>query len=170
MRQIAAKLGVSEAVANDVGLLDDESHVIRLEGHPAGCLLVDQGRESYRIGAPSLDGPHEEFGGLARLNHAFYEKNVLAFDVDLRTVVNLDLRCCAIHRLSLRLNKMDDRLNAYCSNKVGAEYKAVGKDTDQREVLARIVTGNLLTHFSYTSLNLLGGEQDLFWHSRLDPL
>src|SRR6185437_1518796 len=164
--QITSKLGVSEAVANDIGFLDDESHVIGLEGNSAGGLFVDEGGQFHGRCAPSLNRPHEEFGRLPRLNHAFDEQNVLALHVDLRTVVNLNLRCRSVHSFSLRLNKMEDRWDGDRSNEVGAEDEPIWKDADQREVLSRIIAGNLLTHFSYTSLNLLGAEQDFLWHSR----
>jgi len=129
--QIAVVMGIAQTVADDEGFFNDEAQVVRLQGYAAGRLLVDHGGEFYRGCAPAKDGPHQELGGLARLNQSLNKHHVLALNFDLRTVVNLDLGRCSIDRLSLWLHELAGNRNFNGPDEVGSEDETVGQDAKQ---------------------------------------
>src|SRR5437764_14888684 len=64
----------------------------------------------------------------------------------------------------MRLHELAAYRNIDRSEQIRGKYEAIRKDAHQHQILTRIVAGDLLPDFLYTSLNLLGAEQDLGCH------
>jgi|SRR3954454_14091302 hypothetical protein len=158
VREIASVQRVTHPITDEERVLDNEAHIVGLEGNPTSGLFVYQRGEFHGGSAPGDHGSQEEFAGLAGLNNRLYQHDFFVLHVEFGPVVNLDVRRRPIKRLSLRLHKLTKDRDVDGANQVRGKNEAILEHANEHQILPRIVAGYLLTHLSYPALNLLCGE------------
>src|SRR6266542_4922411 len=168
MGQISVPLGEIEPVADDVAVRDLEPDVADRDIGLAAAVLHEQRAGLDRRGLPRAEAAHEIGERQAGVDDVLQHEDVAVLDVDVEVLEDPDdpggvaSRAVARDRHEVDLARERDM-----AHEVGHEEDRALEDSDEQEVLALVVRGDLLTELGDPSLKSLLVDEDLLDRVRL---
>src|SRR6266567_295806 len=157
----------AQAVTHQKSFIDEESEIIRLQGHAPRRLPVEQRHQLYRSCSARAQVAHQELARHTRVHQPFHEQDVLTTNVRLVAEENLhDLVLGASLWSGVsRFDKLAHHRHFQRSHQIGLKHERILQDRQHLDGLALVVVGDLATEFLDSLLDLIGGDD---WAKGLD--